>query len=245
MPVDPTLRRFWDTGRMSPLQPSSPPASAPTAELGRTLTRFVHPLALLALMWVIRAADFVLPGTFNTYGIRSWDVTSAFGLVLAPLLHSGWGHLIANSVPLLVLGLLVAAEGARRFWLVTALIALVGGVGTWLVNLPGTVTVGASVLVFGYFGYLLVRAFVVRSMAHRIGYAVVAVVVVMVFGASMLTGVLPLYPGISWQAHLFGAVGGGLAAVWLGRGDNRRLARSRAQQARRDDPYGLRELGLE
>ena len=78
----------------------------------------------------------------------------------------------------------------------------------------------------------------------RIGSVVVAVIVVMAFGASMLTGVLPLYPGISWQGHLFGALGGGLAAVWLGRADNRRAARREALRARTADPYGLRELGL-
>lgn len=229
---------------MSRIQPSPSSGTDLAADLGRSMTRFLHPVVLLGLMWLIRAADFVLPGTFTTYGIRSWDVTSAFGLVLAPLLHSGWGHLVANSVPFLVLGLLVAAEGARRFWLVTATIAVVGGIGTWLVNLPGTVTVGASGLVFGCFGYLLVRAFVVRSLPHRIGSVVVAVIVVMAFGASMLAGVLPLYPGISWQGHLFGALGGGLAAVRLGRADNRRAARREALRARTADPYGLRELGL-
>lgn len=180
----------------------------------QSLTRFVHPVAFLVFMWLVRAFDWVLPGTFNTYGIRSWDVTSAFGIVLSPILHSGWPHLVANSVPFLVLGLLVAAEGARRYWLVTGIIALVGGIGTWVVNWPGTLTVGASGLVFGYFGYLLVRAFVVKTLSHRILYAVIAIVVAVLYGGSMLTGVLPVRVGISWQGHLFGAIGGGLAA-WL------------------------------
>ncbi|GAA4285057.1 rhomboid family intramembrane serine protease [Brevibacterium daeguense] len=225
-------------------QPSPSPEPSLTGELGRSLTRFLHPVALLALMWVVRAADFVLPGTFNTYGIRAWDITSLFGLATSPVLHSGWGHLLANTVPFLILGLLVAADGARRFWVVTAIIAAVGGIGTWVVNFPGTVTVGASGLVFGYFGYLAGRAVFVKSMAHRIGYAVVAVFVVLTFGGSMLIGVLPLYPGISWQGHLFGAVGGAIAAWLLARGDNRRALEARQARVHRDDPYGLRDLGL-
>jgi membrane associated rhomboid family serine protease len=125
-------------------------------------------------------------------------------------------------VPFLVLGCIVAVEGAGRFWSVTAVVALIGGAGTWVVNVPGTLTVGASVLVFGYFGYILLRAFTVGGMAHRIGYAVVAVVVVTLYGGSMLTGILPTQQGVSWQAHLFGAVGGGVAAL---------LARPRRSEA--------------
>jgi membrane associated rhomboid family serine protease len=167
-------------------------------------------------MWIIQLADAILPGSFTGFGIRSWDPSSAPGLLLAPLLHAGWAHLTANSVPLLVLGCLVAVEGARRFWAVTGVVAVVGGLGTWLVNAPGTLTVGASVLVFGYFGYTVARVFAPGRIAHRVGYAVIAMIVIAVYGASMLAGVVGVAAGISWQAHLFGAVGGGIAA-FLGR----------------------------
>jgi len=166
-------------------------------------------------MWVVQAADAVLPGSFTGFGIRSWDLGSAPGLILAPLLHSGWPHLIANTVPLLVLGCLVAVEGTGRFWAVTAIVALVGGTGTWLVNVPGTLTVGASVLVFGYFGYVVLRVFTPGRMAHRIAYAAIALVVIVLYGGSMLAGIIGAGPGISWQAHLFGAIGGGAAAYLL------------------------------
>lgn len=175
--------------------------------------RFLHPVGLLAVMWLLRIADSVLPGSFTGLGLRSWDLGSLGGLVLGPLLHTGWPHLLSNSVPFLVLGCLVAVEGARRFWVVTAVVALVGGAGTWLVNAPGTLTVGASVLVFGYFGYVLARTFVAPSTSHRIGYAVIAVSVVALYGGSMLWGLLPVQQGVSWQAHLFGGVGGVLAAL--------------------------------
>ena len=174
--------------------------------------RFAHPLVLLALMWVIEFADMIVPGRFEWLGIRAWDVSHLPGIVLAPMLHSTWGHLIANSVPFLVLGCLVAAEGARRFWTVTAITTVVGGIGPWFLALPGTVTVGASGLVFGYFAYLMVRVFTARSMGHRIVYGIVALVVFSLYGGSMLVGVLPVNAGISWQGHLFGALGGAASA---------------------------------
>lgn len=181
----------------------------------RPLARFWHPVALVAVMWVIRALDTALPGSFNNHGLRSWDLTSVYGLAASPMLHTGWPHLMANSVPLLILGCLVAIEGARRFWLVTVIVALLGGVGTWVVNPPGVITVGASVLVFGYFGYVVARAFFIGTVAHRLGYAVIAIGVIVFYGGSMVGGVLPLVPGISWQAHLFGAIGGVAAAMLL------------------------------
>lgn len=176
--------------------------------------RLLQPIVLLGLMWVIAAADFVLPGSFNGFGVRSWNPTGLIGIVFSPLLHSGWPHLIANTIPFLVLGLLVAAEGIRRYWFVTAVIAVVSGLGAWAVNLPGTLTVGASGLVFGYFGYLIMRAVFTDSILRRLMFGVIGLLVIILYGGSMLTGVLPLFPGISWQGHLFGAIGGGLAA-WI------------------------------
>lgn len=188
-------------------------ASAPLAARSPKATRFLAPIGLLALMWAIQLADAVLPGSFTGWGLRSWDLGSLQGVVLGPLLHASWAHLFANTVPLLVLGCLVAVEGARRFWVVTAVVALVGGAGTWLVNAPGTLTVGASVLVFGYFGYVVLRVFAPGRLAHRLAYAAIAVIVLLLYGATMLAGILGAAQGVSWQAHLFGAVGGGLTAL--------------------------------
>ena len=177
------------------------------------LGRFVSPVALLALMWLVQLADAVLPGSFSGFGLRSWDLSGLGGIVVGPLLHASWPHLIANSVPFLVLGCLVAVEGTRRFWAVTAMVAVIGGLGTWVANAPGTLTVGASGLVFGYFGYVVLRVFAPGRVAHRILYAVVAIIVISLYGGSMLAGVVGVREGISWQAHLFGAIGGGVAAL--------------------------------
>lgn len=177
------------------------------------LSRFASPVVLLAAMWIVQITDAILPGSFTGFGLRSWDVTGLGGIVLGPLLHANWGHVIANSLPFLVLGCLVAVEGARRFWAVTAIVAIVGGLGTWLINTPGTLTVGASGLVFGYFGYVVMRVFAPGRVAHRILYAVIAVIVISLYGGTMLAGVFGAAEGVSWQGHLFGAVGGAVAAL--------------------------------
>ncbi|MFJ4174867.1 rhomboid family intramembrane serine protease [Microbacterium sp. NPDC089696] len=196
------------------------PDATRTAPRPSALGRFASPVLLLAAMWIVQAADAILPGSFTGFGLRSWDLEGLTGILVGPLLHANWQHLIANSVPLLVLGCLVAVEGARRFWVVTLLSAVVGGLGTWVLNAPGTLTVGASGLVFGYFGYTVLRVFAPGRASHRILYAVVAVIVIALYGGSMLAGVVGVREGISWQAHLFGAIGGGLA-VFLGRGRSR------------------------
>ncbi|WP_235564191.1 rhomboid family intramembrane serine protease [Microbacterium sp. Root553] len=179
----------------------------------RALGRFASPVLLVAAMWLIQSADAVLPGSFTGFGLRSWDLTGLGGIVVGPLLHADWAHLIGNTVPLLVLGCLVAVEGARRFWAVTAFAAVIGGLGTWILNAPGALTVGASGLVFGYFGYTIMRVFAPGRVSHRVLYAVIAIIVIGLYGGSMLAGVVGVREGISWQAHLFGAVGGGLAAL--------------------------------
>ncbi|AMG82356.1 MULTISPECIES: rhomboid family intramembrane serine protease [Microbacterium] len=194
----------------------------PSARPEHPLRRFASPVLLLAAMWAVQFADAVLPGSFSGLGIRSWDPAGLLGIVFAPLLHASWAHLIANSVPFLVLGCLVAVEGTRRFWAVTVIVAVVGGLGTWLVNAPGTLTVGASGLVFGYFGYVVMRVFAPGRVSHRILYAVIAVVVIGLYGGTMLAGVFGVADGVSWQGHLFGAIGGGAAALAGRRPDQRR-----------------------
>lgn len=178
--------------------------------------RILQPVLLLAAMWIVRVLDQVLPGDWNrAFGIQSWAIDGLDGVILSPGLHVGWSHLLANTLPFLVLGVLVALDGIGRYWAVTAIVAIVGGLGTWILNAPGTVTVGASGLVFGYFGYLLVRAFVAPSLGHGILYAIIAIAVGALYGGAMLTGIFGAATGVSWQAHLFGALGGGVAAVAL------------------------------
>ncbi len=171
-------------------------------------------LALLAAMWAFEIVDVALDNRLDQYGIDPRDPDGLFGVVAAPFLHAGFGHLLANSIPFVVLGLLIAFQGALRVVAVTVTVALVSGVGTWLVAPAGTIHIGASGIVFGYATYLLVRGLFNRRLVEiLIGVAVAAV-----WGTALLGGLVP-QEGVSWQGHFFGAVGGVIAA-WLlsGRG---------------------------
>jgi len=173
--------------------------------------------AFVALLWVIEIVDAVTAGDLDRYGIEPRSEDGLVGVAVAPLLHSGWTHLEANSVPLLVLGLIVAVVSTARFFGVIAWTWVVSGFGVWLVAPSNSVTVGASGLVFGLLAYLLVVGFLER---RAIGI-LVSVGVFLLYGGVLL-GVLPGQPGVSWQGHLFGAVGGVLAAYHLA---NRRRPR--------------------
>ena len=189
------------------------PQSGPSRRLpAGTLSGIVGLLVGTGLLWVLEALDYVLPGDMDSLGIVPRDADGLTGIVLAPFLHAGFDHLAANTVPLLVLGFLAALRGPGKFVLATVVIVLVSGIGVWLTSPPLTVTVGASGVVFGYFGYVLGRGLFDR----RLFDIVVAAIVVFVYG-SIIWGVLPGQSGISWQGHLFGLVGGVLAA-WMLRG---------------------------
>jgi membrane associated rhomboid family serine protease len=173
--------------------------------------------AFVGLLWVVEIVDAVGGGGLDRYGIEPRSEDGLVGIALAPLLHSGWTHLESNSVPLLVLGLIVAVGSTARFLGVLAWAWVVGGLGVWLVAPSSTVTIGASGLVFGLLTYLLVVGFLER---RAVGI-LVAVGVFLLYGGVLL-GVLPGQPGVSWQGHLFGAAGGVLAAYHLA---NRRRPR--------------------
>jgi len=179
---------------------------------GRNTTPFANRVALLlafiALLWAIEAVDYYALGqSLDRNGIRPRSASGLVGILAAPLLHHGFAHLAANTLPLLVLGGLVIMSGAADFLAVTLVSALVGGLGVWLFAPSNTVHLGASGLVFGYFGYLVMRGYYQRSFVALL----VAAAVVVLYGG-MLWGVLPTQPGVSWQGHLFGFLGGALAA---------------------------------
>lgn len=169
--------------------------------------------AFVALLYLLELLDqAAFEGRLDLEGVRPRSDEGLVGVLVAPVLHGGWAHLLGNTLPLLVLGFLVLLSGLARWLAVTAVVWLVGGLGTWLVAPVGTVHLGASTLVFGWLTYLLVRGLVSR----RPGQIALGVVVLLLYGGT-LWGVLPGRPGISWQAHLFGAVGGALAAYGLER----------------------------
>lgn len=169
---------------------------------------------LVAIMWCVEAIDAVSGGDLERHGIEPHDPDALPAIAAAPFLHAGWGHLVGNTIPFLILGGTIALSGLKRVVWVTIIVAVVAGLGVWIFAPAGTVHIGASGLVFGYASYLIFRGLFSRSTLHL----VVGLVVVVLYGSTLVFSLAPR-DGISWQGHLFGAIGGLLAAWWLDRRD--------------------------
>lgn len=187
--------------------PASPATRRPDPASRRN--GFVLLAVLIAVMWLVEAVDLVT-GDLDANGIRPRDEDGLPGILFAPFLHGSLGHLVGNTISIALLGAVVALGGLRNLAIVTVVVALVAGVGTWAVAAPNTLHIGASGIAFGYISYLLVRGLYSRSALH-VG---AGVVVFLIWGGTLLTGLVP-EEGISWQGHLFGALGGILAARLL------------------------------
>lgn len=175
--------------------------------LGRKLA-FVAGAAVL--FWILELVDhFVLDGGLDRYGIRPRTTGGLWGIPLAPFLHGGFTHLASNTLPFLFLGGLVALRGLAQFCEVSLVVIVVAGIGTWIFGAANTVHIGASGLVFGYFGCLTARGLLEANVVSIL----VALLVLFLYGG-LVWGVLPTQPGVSWQGHLFGLLGGG-AAGWM------------------------------
>lgn len=168
-------------------------------------------LGFVLVIWFVELVDWLLfDGYLDRLGIVPRSITGLRGVFFAPFLHGGVPHLLANTIPFLVLGALVMARYHRRFLAISAIVVLVGGLGTWLIGPANSLHIGSSVLIFGYIGFLLAAAWRERSAA-----AILPAILVMVLYGGVLWGVLPQQNGISWQSHLFGFVGGVVAARYL------------------------------
>jgi membrane associated rhomboid family serine protease len=191
---------------------------ATTVEGPRTRSRsedrvrgFIFVGAMVAVMWVVEVLD-AAGAHLDSNGIHPRDPDTLPDIAFAPFLHAGWGHLVGNTIPFLVLGGAIALSGLARTAAVTGIVAVVGGLGTWLIGPSGTNHIGASGLVFGFAAYLIARGIFSRNPIHLVA----GVGVIAVYGATLAFSLVP-HPGISWQGHLFGAVGGVVAARVLDR----------------------------
>lgn len=163
-------------------------------------------VGLAGVMWIVGAVNILLDYRLSEFGIVPRSIDGLRGIPLMPFLHANFNHLVVNTLPAAFLGALVAIQGKSSFLKATAFIMLVGGFALWVVGREG-VHVGASGLIFGYVGYLIARAWYVRSL----GAVLAAIVVVVLYGGALF-GVLPTTSGVSWEGHLTGLLAGGLAA---------------------------------
>ncbi|MGW6567860.1 rhomboid family intramembrane serine protease [Streptomyces sp. NPDC054975] len=173
----------------------------------------------VALLWVLEVVDLATGHALDAYGIVARDPESLSGILAAPFLHFGFGHVASNSVPLLIFGFVAALGGLRRFLAVCALIIVADGVGVWLISPSNSITAGASGLVFGLFGYLVLRGFVER---RPLGIAV-GMTIAALWGGSILMGISPANTTVSWQGHLVGLMAG-IGAAFLFRPTRGRAA---------------------
>ena len=167
---------------------------------------------LVAIMWVVEIINSIDSYRLNSDGIIPRSFSHVYGILLAPFLHASFSHLLSNTVPFVILGAVIALAGASRLLLVSLLVALVSGLGTWLTAPGGSETVGASGVVFGYATYLISRGIFNR----RVMEIAVGVLVAVLFGGALISDLIP-HTGISWEAHLFGGIGGVIAAAALAR----------------------------
>jgi membrane associated rhomboid family serine protease len=191
-------------------------------------------ISFVALLYVVEAFDQLDGHEWDVNGIRPLETDGLWGILFAPLLHANWAHLAANTGPALVLGFLVTLAGLSRFLWATAIIWIVGGLGTWLIGNMGspcgeTDHIGASGLIFGWLTFLLVFGFFIRS-----GWQIAIGIVVLLAYGGVLWGAVPVLNvcgGVSWQGHLCGGIAGVLAAYLLSSPE--RKAREQRRASRR------------
>lgn len=165
-------------------------------------------LAFVLLLWALEALDTVAPRNLDLLGIRPRSLDGLLGIPVAPLLHGGFSHLMTNTTALVPLAFFVAARRERDLYLVPVVVTLLAGLLVWIFGAPGSVHIGASLLVFGFLGYLLLLGALERSF----GSIALAVLVAFVYGG-LFMGLMPGQPGVSWESHFFGFCAGGVSAL--------------------------------
>jgi len=176
---------------------------------------------VIAVLWVIEVVDTITGHALDNLAIRPWNPVGLLGIIPAPLLHFGFAHLAANSVPLFLMGSVLWASGREEFSVATIVPWITSGLFAWLLTSPAGRVAGASGIVMGWLAYLITRGILTRTAA----YLSVGIGTVVLYG-SVLYGVLPLRQGVSWQGHLGGVIGGILAA-WMLWGQGRSPASGR------------------
>jgi membrane associated rhomboid family serine protease len=163
-------------------------------------------LSFVLLLWAIEIFNYIFGHPFSNLGIFPRHLWGLPGILFAPLIHHGFEHTITNSISLIILGILISLKNHRIIFKVSLFIIIVGGLGVWVCGRPAS-HIGASGLIFGYFGFLVARGWYVRDF----GSIVISIITIILYGG-MILGIFPGQTYISWESHLFGFIAGLLSA---------------------------------
>ena len=168
-------------------------------------------IGIVFAAWFLKVVNVLFLGnSLNTLGIRPRTIGGLGGILLAPLLHGSLKHLISNTSAFLILGGLILLKGMETFWIVTAIATITSGLGIWLLGGKNTNHIGASGVIFGYLGFLILRGYFTREI-----FSTVISLVVFLYYGSLLWRLLPIGGKFSWEGHFFGFLGGALTARFL------------------------------
>lgn len=214
----------------SPLTPQPSSQPQPTARRAkrkaqrRSGWRFA--LLYVAAIWAVFLINVLLfGGDLNYFGIHPLDISSLPFILTSPLLHANLEHIVGNTIAGAIFAYLVGYSGKRVFWEVSTFVVLIGGIGTWVFGGIGTNHIGASGLVYGWWAYLVVRGFFNHS-----GRQIILGLTLGFFYSGLVWGMFPGDAGVSWQAHMFGAIGGAVAAMMITSDDPPALVAKREQK---------------
>ncbi len=173
------------------------------------LKRLIPIVSLIAVCWAVFVLNnLILHGHLNQYGIRPRHIGGLPGIIWSPFLHGSFQHLMANTVPLALLGAILCLRGRNEFAIVTMMGVILSGVLTWLIG-RNAYHIGASGLIFCFFGYLASLAFFER----KIGTLLLSIVCIVGYGG-IIRGILPTSSAVSWEGHLAGFVSG-ITLAWF------------------------------
>ncbi len=157
------------------------------------LKEFKILIVSIAIFWGIEILDlFIFQGSLDRYGVQPQSAIGLRGIIFAPLLHGGWGHLMANTIPFLTLGWLTMIQETSDFYIASIMSALIGGIGVWIFGSPDSVHIGASILIYGYLGFLLLRGYFQKNFPS----IALSIFVLIAYG-SFIWGVFPSQIGVS------------------------------------------------
>ncbi|ANE04724.1 rhomboid family intramembrane serine protease [Corynebacterium crudilactis] len=223
---------FGATGMNPPTGGPVKPWNKPSANLNQQLknkssvrTGLTFAIGYVVIIWAVHLVTVLTGGFLNNFGIHPLDTSSLWGIFTSPFLHGSFSHLIGNTIPGFIFSFLIGMSGKRVFWEVTIIAGLIGGFGTWLFGGIGTNHIGASGLIYGWLGYLIVRGIFNRDIKQFL----LGIVLAFIY-SGLFWGLLPTQAGVSWQGHLFGALGGIGAGAFITSDDPAALKAKKKQK---------------